>query len=159
MELFGVSATAAGLAERSFPNHHLTQSTCISTRELETNGLHELGGRKWMENPLNTFDSVAGLYQNPSRPVPCSVLVILACNICLKWSRGCILWAHGLCEPMKKCTIMDDHPQSLFSAMSSIIALILKEKEKVSRSLIDAILQNLLKEEMVIRSRCAFSIA
>ncbi|KAF7141232.1 hypothetical protein RHSIM_Rhsim06G0104300 [Rhododendron simsii] len=41
----------------------------------------------------------------------------------------------------------EHHPQSLFSAMSSIIGHILKEKEKVTHSLIDIILQNLLKEE------------
>ncbi|XP_058218154.1 sister chromatid cohesion protein PDS5 homolog B isoform X2 [Rhododendron vialii] len=43
--------------------------------------------------------------------------------------------------------VREHHPQSLFSAMSSIIGHILKEKEKVTHSLIDIILQNLLKEE------------
>ncbi|XP_052189555.1 sister chromatid cohesion protein PDS5 homolog B isoform X2 [Diospyros lotus] len=40
--------------------------------------------------------------------------------------------------------VREHHPQSLFTAMSSIMALILKEK--VSEPLIDVILQNLLKE-------------
>ncbi|KAI8550996.1 hypothetical protein RHMOL_Rhmol06G0150300 [Rhododendron molle] len=45
--------------------------------------------------------------------------------------------------------VREHHPQSLFSAMSSIIGHILKEKEKVTHSLIDIILRNLLTEEKI----------
>ncbi|XP_028067959.1 sister chromatid cohesion protein PDS5 homolog A isoform X5 [Camellia sinensis] len=57
--------------------------------------------------------------------------------------------------------VREHHPQSLFSAMSSIIALILKEKEKVSQSLIDVILRNILKEgkgASLAASRLAVSV-
>ncbi|CAL5333273.1 unnamed protein product [Camellia sinensis] len=73
--------------------------------------------------------------------------------------KFCVLMLDTGCEDL--VLKMEHHPQSLFSAMSSIIALILKEKEKVSQSLIDVILRNILKEgkgASLAASRLAVSV-